>query len=499
VNDEPPTAALRLSLVEEIDFHHEEDSVTLSSARGEASYPHLSPGMVEAFRRVADGTCERAGLNGIVLERDDLGRLSQFNHLLDQWIGRCFVEFTLWSGERRLLGFRLTVPVPGFRLAELPAGAGCVLSRFAFGRSDDGALVFESPLSRSRLTVHEPGLASLVALLVHPRSLADVVEHGPFPDDVAEHALRLLLSSGVAVLCPSGSAAETDPPLVMWDFHDLLFHTRSRVGRHDRPVGATFRFAGSLPALPLEAAPPDGPSVPLPTTAARARNAEDAALGTLMDARRSVRDQGEDPLTLPQLGEFLFRVARLKATARQEVRDPAGTLVESFEIASKPYPSGGGLYELELYPVISRCRGIDPGVYHYDSRRHRLVRRAGEGAGLERILDDAANSAGTTSRPQVLVVVSARFGRLGWKYESIAYAAMLKNVGSLYQTMYLVATAMGLAPCALGSGNSELFARLAGLHYESETSVGEFMLGSLPSTTPEAPPYIIDLRPNPIG
>jgi len=58
---------------------------------------------------------------------------------------------------------------------------------------------------------------------------------------------------------------------------------------------------------------------------------------------------------------------------------------------------------------------------------------------------------------------------------------------------------MGLAPCALGSGNSELFARLAGLDYESETSVGEFMLGSLPSTPPEAPAYIIDLRPNPIG
>jgi hypothetical protein len=44
--------------------------------------------------------------------------------------------------------------------------------------------------------------------------------------------------------------------------------------------------------------------------------------------------------------------------------------------------------------------------------------------------------------------------------------------------MYLVATAMGLAPCALGGGDSDLFAAVARTNYYAETSVGEFILGS---------------------
>ena len=82
------------------------------------------------------------------------------------------------------------------------------------------------------------------------------------------------------------------------------------------------------------------------------------------------------------------------------------------------------------------------------------------------------------SPPQVMLLLAARFGRTMWKYESMAYALVLKQVGILYQTMYLTATAMGLAPCALGGGNSDAFAAATGLDYYEETSVGEFLLGS---------------------
>ena len=73
---------------------------------------------------------------------------------------------------------------------------------------------------------------------------------------------------------------------------------------------------------------------------------------------------------------------------------------------------------------------------------------------------------------------AARFPWLAWKYESIAYALTLKHVGMDFQTMYLAATAMGLAPCAVGRGDADLFVRAAGTDYRAETSVGEFLLGS---------------------
>ncbi len=31
------------------------------------------------------------------------------------------------------------------------------------------------------------------------------------------------------------------------------------------------------------------------------------------------------------------------------------------EMASRPYPSGGALYELEFYAAVAACEGLDPG------------------------------------------------------------------------------------------------------------------------------------------
>ena len=43
---------------------------------------------------------------------------------------------------------------------------------------------------------------------------------------------------------------EGDRNLVLWDFHDLLFHTRSTEGRHANPLGGVYPYAGVLPPLP---------------------------------------------------------------------------------------------------------------------------------------------------------------------------------------------------------------------------------------------------------
>jgi SagB-type dehydrogenase family enzyme len=94
----------------------------------------------------------------------------------------------------------------------------------------------------------------------------------------------------------------------------------------------------------------------------------------------------------------------------------------------------------------------------------------------------AMASAGLKQPPDVLITLAARFGRVAWKYQSVAYALILKNVGGLYQQMYLVATALGLSPCALGAGNSDTFAQATGLDYFAETSVGEFLLSGADSS-----------------
>ena len=83
----------------------------------------------------------------------------------------------------------------------------------------------------------------------------------------------------------------------------------------------------------------------------------------------------------------------------------------------------------------------------------------------------------TTARPQCVILLAARFQAIAHKYESFAYSLMMKNVGVLMQTMYLVATAMDLAPTAIGNGDSEAFATATGLDPYVEGTVGEFSLG----------------------
>jgi len=151
---------------------------------------------------------------------------------------------------------------------------------------------------------------------------------------------------------------------------------------------------------------------------------------------------------------------------------------EGYERSGRPYPNGGCCYELEFYGAVSVCEGLSPALFHYCPKTHQLYRVADWTRELNELFERAYYAADQQSLPRILIILSARFQRVAWKYEAIAYALVLKHVGVVYQTMYLVATAMGLAPCALGGGDSDLFAAIARTNYYAETSVGEFILGS---------------------
>jgi SagB-type dehydrogenase family enzyme len=79
--------------------------------------------------------------------------------------------------------------------------------------------------------------------------------------------------------------------------------------------------------------------------------------------------------------------------------------------------------------------------------------------------------------PQVLITIAARFGRISWKYSSIAYSLILKDVGCMLQTFYLTAADMGLGGCAIGTIDIDLFAKMTGLEFHVEGPVGQFALG----------------------
>jgi len=229
---------------------------------------------------------------------------------------------------------------------------------------------------------------------------------------------------------------------------------------------------------PVRSIPP-GDSVPLFRPDLGRLREEDPPLSRVLECRRSERAYGPRPIHLHQFGEFLYRVARVRGEQTLEVDTPEGKY--RLSTVARPYPSGGALYELEFDAAVAACEGLEEGLYYYEPRGHALIRLRGVTAEADGLLRDAAGSAGMPRASlQVLVILTARIPRIAWKYASIAYSLVLKHVGVVDHAMYLAATAMGLAPCALGAGDSDLFARAAGVDGYDETSVGEFLLGSWP-------------------
>lgn len=357
------------------------------------------------------------------------------------------------------------------------------LSRFALLRREGDTLVVESPRSTARILLHDPAAAVVVAGLAVWSSRKELfIVAAAMPLGSVDGVLKLLADAGM--LDASGedpSRAEggrlDDDPAEWWEFHDLLFHARSRRGRCDHPFGATYRLAGRAAMPPPIREIPPGESIPLPRPDPDRIGREDPPLFRVVEARRSDRTFGGRPIALGQLGEFLYRVARVRGEQAVTLETPAGPV--PMEFVARPYPSGGALYELEFYAVVSACEGLGPGLHYYEPRGHSLVALRGLTDEVEGLLRDAAGSAAIPRESiQILLIVTARFPRLAWKYAAMAYALVLKHVGVVYHNMYLAATAMGLSSCALGGGDSDLFARASGIDLYAETSVGEFLLGT---------------------
>jgi hypothetical protein len=170
-----------------------------------------------------------------------------------------------------------------FSYTEVAVESKFVLSRFTYCHQVEGQLVLESPLSRSQVLLIDWQGAALFGQLAKPHSCHDLVAKVPgISLETAKQFVSLLL--GAQMLCDPKSGCQnhfslTPPPaplsrgrgeggegwiggyesrisyevkedgtipeqanvtLAQWEFHDLLFHTRSRLGRHTNPSGGTY-------------------------------------------------------------------------------------------------------------------------------------------------------------------------------------------------------------------------------------------------------------------
>jgi SagB-type dehydrogenase family enzyme len=300
-------------------------------------------------------------------------------------------------------------------------------------------------------------LLPLLATLADGASLDEAVANAPPP---ARSAIDTLIAEKVLV---SIDSPDVDP-------------FRNRLGALESAVQRGFNEGGYYAA---EVDHDHPPTIRKVTNASEHLDlgAVDADVATptlaqCLDSRRSIRRYADEALPRTALDQFLSLAARARA------------LVETPDlgwISSRNYPSGGARYPLEIYPLVYSVNGIEPGLYHYEPFAHRLARLDMSAEHRELLLAHAMQKMGASAepigKPAVLLVITAVFARTCWKYRGIPYQLILMETGALYQTMYLVATALGLAPCAVGAFPELAFAELLGVDCRDEGQVGLFALG----------------------
>jgi SagB-type dehydrogenase family enzyme len=371
-------------------------------------------------------------------------------------------------------------PVP------LTAEAPFRLSVYACLRADGREYSIESPLSLHRVVLHRAAAMRLIAPLARPITPAAFTAALSLAEPAAARVLEYLAAAGMVVGAQgagttSAFAEDLDTAVVGWSPVEMMFHTRSTLGRHDHNFGVTYPAGTTRPVEPV-VKPQASRHIPLHRPRWEDLCRSDPPVVVAMEGRRSARRYAGSPITAAQLGDLLYRTARVRSliTAASGGKDPPDVLASGTPYSNRPYPSGGACYELELYLTVGNCMGLANGVYHYDPLGHRLEPVSADRAAADELLSAARMTAALESPAQVLISMTARFRRLSWRYEGLAYRLVLMHVGVLMQNLYIVCAAMGLAPCALDAVDVDVAARAFGIDWRTEPCVGQFVVGGKP-------------------
>lgn len=147
------------------------------------------------------------------------------------------------------------------------------------------------------------------------------------------------------------------------------------------------------------------------------------------------------------------------------------------ERSRRAYPSAGGRFPIEIYPIVFQPGGdIAPGVYHYNVKNHQLDTLA------QRTFSDEDISKLFTyewaTHAAVGVVMTAVFWRTSNKYGERGYRYALLESGHIGQNIHLVSEALGVKCCALGGVRDERVERLLRIDGVSESVVYALALGA---------------------
>ena len=152
----------------------------------------------------------------------------------------------------------------------------------------------------------------------------------------------------------------------------------------------------------------------------------------LLYQRSSVRNFSQGTLSLKQVATILFAAQGITRSGR-----------------FRTVPSAGALYPLEVYLVAGQVQGLEPGVYKYMPKGHRLSQvMAGDKRGE---VARAAYGQTWVARGQAVLVICAGFERVTGKYGERGRRYVHIEAGCAAQNVSLAGFSLGLGSTVVGA------------------------------------------------
>jgi SagB-type dehydrogenase family enzyme len=161
-----------------------------------------------------------------------------------------------------------------------------------------------------------------------------------------------------------------------------------------------------------------------------------AELSAVLMSRSSLKPEKGEVLTMDEVSSFLKYSAGIQKKMRS-------VLLPDLKMYRRPFPSSGGLYPVEIYPILLKTEYGTSVVTHYDFIEHEL-------GILPRPLQPEEARIALGMSPEVwektgmVIVLTATFQRTTTKYGNRGYRMALLDVGHVSQSMLLVAEALGI-------------------------------------------------------
>ncbi|MCA6214610.1 MAG: hypothetical protein PWP49_1512 [Thermococcaceae archaeon] len=158
--------------------------------------------------------------------------------------------------------------------------------------------------------------------------------------------------------------------------------------------------------------------------------------------RRSIRTYKNQPISIEELAQLLWACQGITHEDKRAA------------------PSAGATYPFEIFVVVGKVEGLQPGIYYYNPLDHSLTLiKEGD---FRRELQEAALNQKWVGDAAVDIVLVAFYERTTRIYGERGIRYVHMEAGHIGQNIYLQATALGLGTVAIGAFHDDEVAKIIG-------------------------------------